>query len=160
MRKAGLIMIGAAFGLAACGEPTLRQLRAPGDGPDEFIIVPVLPLEEPADVTALPTPTPGGANRTDQLPKNDAALALGGRVESPNAPIPAIDASIVSYAQRTGVDPSIRAKLAKEDEDFRRRQARFTQIRIVPEDLYNRACLLYTSPSPRDLSTSRMPSSA
>ena len=25
---------------------------------------------------------------------------------------------------------------------------------------YNKACLLYTSPSPRDLSTSRMPSSA
>mgnify|MGYP003314023870 CR=1 FL=1 len=25
---------------------------------------------------------------------------------------------------------------------------------------YNRSCLLYTSPSPRDLSTSRMPSSA
>ena len=26
--------------------------------------------------------------------------------------------------------------------------------------MYHRACLLYTSPSPRDLSTSRMPSSA
>ena len=30
---------------------------------------------------------------------------------------------------------------------------------IVTEELYKR-CLLYTSPSPRDLSTSRMPSSA
>ena len=27
-------------------------------------------------------------------------------------------------------------------------------------DMYNNVCLLYTSPSPRDLSTSRMPSSA
>ena len=27
-------------------------------------------------------------------------------------------------------------------------------------DRYNAGCLLYTSPSPRDLSTSRMPSSA
>ena len=31
--------------------------------------------------------------------------------------------------------------------------------RLVPE-LIRRVCLLYTSPSPRDLSTSRMPSSA
>ena len=30
----------------------------------------------------------------------------------------------------------------------------------VQHDLYHRFCLLYTSPSPRDLSTSRMPSSA
>ena len=30
---------------------------------------------------------------------------------------------------------------------------------ILPEQMIN-ACLLYTSPSPRDLSTSRMPSSA
>ena len=28
------------------------------------------------------------------------------------------------------------------------------------KDIYGMACLLYTSPSPRDLSTSRMPSSA
>ena len=28
------------------------------------------------------------------------------------------------------------------------------------EDMKNNICLLYTSPSPRDLSTSRMPSSA
>ena len=27
-------------------------------------------------------------------------------------------------------------------------------------EIYTKACLLYTSPSPRDLSTSRMPSSA
>ena len=32
---------------------------------------------------------------------------------------------------------------------------------VVEENyLFTRACLLYTSPSPRDLSTSRMPSSA
>ena len=37
-------------------------------------------------------------------------------------------------------------------------------LREIPKDLIDeirpRACLLYTSPSPRDLSTSRMPSSA
>ena len=32
------------------------------------------------------------------------------------------------------------------------------QVNTVNDDIY--ACLLYTSPSPRDLSTSRMPSSA
>ena len=31
---------------------------------------------------------------------------------------------------------------------------------VWPKDEWNRNCLLYTSPSPRDLSTSRMPSSA
>ena len=31
---------------------------------------------------------------------------------------------------------------------------------IPPSELYTESCLLYTSPSPRDLSTSRMPSSA
>ena len=32
--------------------------------------------------------------------------------------------------------------------------------RVAPFKSQNMACLLYTSPSPRDLSTSRMPSSA
>ena len=30
----------------------------------------------------------------------------------------------------------------------------------IPTNMNNKSCLLYTSPSPRDLSTSRMPSSA
>ena len=139
MRKAGLIMIGALLGLAACGEPSLRELQASGDGPDEFIIVPALPLEEPENYTALPQPTPGGVNRTDQQPVSDAALALGGRLGSPDAPIPSVDTGLVSYAQRSGVDPNIRAKLAKEDAAFRKRRARFSQIRIVPEDRYDEA---------------------
>ena len=33
-------------------------------------------------------------------------------------------------------------------------------ITVVLENLEKQGCLLYTSPSPRDLSTSRMPSSA
>ena len=33
-------------------------------------------------------------------------------------------------------------------------------MRIAHENVLSRDCLLYTSPSPRDLSTSRMPSSA
>ena len=38
--------------------------------------------------------------------------------------------------------------------------ARLTEIRYVPLRVAVTRCLLYTSPSPRDLSTSRMPSSA
>ena len=35
-----------------------------------------------------------------------------------------------------------------------------TKITLQPIERYKKICLLYTSPSPRDLSTSRMPSSA
>ena len=36
----------------------------------------------------------------------------------------------------------------------------FPREHLFPKDLKHLSCLLYTSPSPRDLSTSRMPSSA
>ena len=34
------------------------------------------------------------------------------------------------------------------------------KVKLLKKPNYLRSCLLYTSPSPRDLSTSRMPSSA
>ena len=40
------------------------------------------------------------------------------------------------------------------------RRARRRLLSAVPRDVRHEDCLLYTSPSPRDLSTSRMPSSA
>ena len=36
----------------------------------------------------------------------------------------------------------------------------YTQAKFIPSSGLPFSCLLYTSPSPRDLSTSRMPSSA
>ena len=36
----------------------------------------------------------------------------------------------------------------------------FQTLRMIANDPDGKCCLLYTSPSPRDLSTSRMPSSA
>ena len=39
-------------------------------------------------------------------------------------------------------------------------QSRGFSVKIKKLDPYLNVCLLYTSPSPRDLSTSRMPSSA
>ena len=40
------------------------------------------------------------------------------------------------------------------------KEFRIDEINNIPVIKVNRGCLLYTSPSPRDLSTSRMPSSA
>ena len=48
--------------------------------------------------------------------------------------------------------------------NFPKQQATGAKARITKQafskEAYAKACLLYTSPSPRDLSTSRMPSSA
>mmetsp|Transcript_22535 Transcript_22535/g.36545 ORF Transcript_22535/g.36545 Transcript_22535/m.36545 type:complete len:174 (+) Transcript_22535:4309-4830(+) len=125
--------------LAACENKGLRHVVGTGDGPDEFIVVPVRPLEQPESLAALPEPTPGGFNRTDQRPLEESVAQLGGQRSSPNAPVPGRDAALVNHANRFGVDPGIRAALAAEDEKFRKRQARLTQIRIVRQDLYNRA---------------------
>ena len=140
MRKAaGLIIISAVLSLSACGEPKLRDLRNPGNGPDEFRVVPSLPLQQPESYSALPAPTPGSANLADPRPEADAIVALGGRPYSASAPIPGADSGLVSYASRKGVSPNIRTQLAQEDAAFRKRQARFTQIRLFPEDRYEQA---------------------
>ena len=73
-----IIAVATMITLAACGDkgaPQLMNLRS-GQGPDEFAIVPPKPLEMPQDLAALPDPTPGGFNRTDQNPEADAAIAL------------------------------------------------------------------------------------
>lgn len=139
MRASALFLIGAAVLLGACGEPRLRDLQSPSEGPDEFRIVPNLPLQPPESYTALPEPTPGAANRVDARPTSDVAAALGGRATSPTAAVPAADAGLVSYASRGGVSPNIRSQLAKEDAAFRKRQARFANIKLFPVDRYDDA---------------------
>ena len=57
--------------LAACENQGLRQITSRGDGPDEFIVVPAKPLEQPESFSALPQPTTGGFNRADQRPLAD-----------------------------------------------------------------------------------------
>ncbi|AJE45162.1 hypothetical protein P73_0447 [Celeribacter indicus] len=98
--------------LVACskgGDPLPNAVVA---GPDEFRVVPVKPLQQPATFSSLPAPTPGGTNLTDPSPKADAIIALGGRPSQAGG----ADGGIVNYASRYGVDPAIRAGLAQEDE--------------------------------------------
>ena len=61
-------------------------------------------------------------------------------------------------AQRHALDAFGGAELAAALRAYRADHAAWTAARREREELT--ACLLYTSPSPRDLSTSRMPSSA
>lgn len=128
MRKLGwgLALASAALmALTACGSadrtPQLMNLRSTTDGPDEFAIVPPKALAVPPDLTQLPEPTPGGGNLTDQNPGADAILALGGRPPAPVAGVAAADAGLVTYAARGGRAADIRARLAAEDLEFRRK---------------------------------------
>jgi hypothetical protein len=115
--------VAASLALAGCGgstPPKLMHLRSGSSGPDEFAILPVKPLELPADLAALPEPTPGGANRVDPAPLADAVVALGGRAQDPTAASSG-DAALLAYAARGGTSPDVRAVLAAEDLDFRSR---------------------------------------
>lgn len=105
--------------LAACGgDANLIRMRSTGNGPDEFATVPQQPLQMPPSLNDLPTPTPGGANRTDLNPSAEAIAALGG---NPNAArtIPSSDAAIVANAGRYGTETGVRGTLAAEDREFR-----------------------------------------
>lgn len=123
--------------LAACsrGDPTLLNLRAEGEGPDEFGILPTRPLEVPQDLSALPAPTPGGVNRADPDPEAELAEALGGNI---NRAQPGSQ-SLVSYATRFGVSQGIRDTLAAEDLEFRRRNNGRILERLAAVNVYHRA---------------------
>ena len=116
--KAALIALAL---LAACssGDPNLMRLKPSGQGPDEFSAIPSKPLEMPPSTTALPAPTPGGQNRADINPLEDAVVALGGNPAARSGTPPAADAGLVNYASRYGVSANIRQVLAKEDYDYR-----------------------------------------
>lgn len=116
-----IIAIATMVTLAACGDkgaPQLMNLRA-GQGPDEFAIVPPKALDMPENLSDLPEPTPGGANRTDRNPEAEAIAALGGKVSAAGG-IPSADAALYAQAARFGVDGGIRATLASEDLEWRR----------------------------------------
>jgi len=139
MRLKRMFLFGMALTLAACsGNDGLRHLSKPGDGPDEFRIIPAKPLEQPKDLAALPAPTPGGVNRTDLDPIGDAVAALGGsRSAVHGTAISNSDAALVNYTGRTGRSADIRQTVAAEDAEFRRKRGRFTNIKIGKQDRYN-----------------------
>jgi hypothetical protein len=115
----GALALAALLILAACGgdrPPQLMNIRSSTDGPDEFAILPPRPLQTPEDFTALPEPTPGGANLTDPDPNADAVAALGGDIAGGSRG----DAGLLNHASRYGVNANIRALLASEDLEWRR----------------------------------------
>lgn len=107
--------------LAACsqGDGGLMNIRNTEAGPDEFGVLPTRPLEIPSDLSSLPPPTPGAANRTDPQPQADAIAALGGNVNAGVPPAQAQD--LLGHVARFGAEGDIRAVLAQEDEAFRSR---------------------------------------
>lgn len=131
----------AVLALAGCAsdrEPTLMNVRAQGNGPDEFAILPPKPLEMPESLAELPAPTLGGSNRTDPTPKEDAVAALGGNLRAAGG-IPSGDGALVGYAARKGLTADIRGTLAAEDLQFRRDNDGRLLERIFNVNVYFRA---------------------
>ncbi|PKP68670.1 MAG: DUF3035 domain-containing protein [Alphaproteobacteria bacterium HGW-Alphaproteobacteria-4] len=122
--KIGLVLA-AMLALGACGsdkEPRLMNVRAGTSGPDEFGILPTKPLQMPANLAVLPTPTPGGTNLTDPTPEADAVAALGGsRAALASRGVPAADAGLMAHVAKFGAAADIRAVLAAEDLEYRRK---------------------------------------
>ncbi|MGJ8585676.1 MAG: DUF3035 domain-containing protein [Marinosulfonomonas sp.] len=135
--KIGLALV-LAVSLAACSnKPPRLMAHANGDGPDEFTVLPKKPLEDPKSYAELPVPTPGGSNRTDVNPEVDIALALGGSAAAvTRSGISASDRALIASASRYGVDPTIRATLAAEDLEFRKRNRGRIMYRLAGKDRY------------------------
>jgi len=137
----GIIVLTTAVALAGCGSKGLRKLQQPSTGPDEFLVMPTLPLTAPENYAALPAPTPGAANLTDPNPQADAIVALGGNAAALNAggSIPTSDGALVTASSRYGVEPGVRASLASEDANFRKRENWNSRIKLFPVDRYKEA---------------------
>ncbi|MEM6480352.1 MAG: DUF3035 domain-containing protein [Pseudomonadota bacterium] len=130
--------------LSACGnrdgDIQLRRLTDTGNGPSEFDVLPGKPLQEPESYTALPSPTPGGSNRTDVTPFADSVSALGGNPSALALTEPSSnDGALINHSRRFGVTPDIRATLAREDLEVRRRRGRVNILNIGPSDDYDLA---------------------
>lgn len=125
--------------LVACGggTPSLMNLRS-GEGPDEFAIVPPKPLEMPESLAELPEPSPGGGNRTDRRPEDEAIVALGGNPSAAGG-IPAADGAVYAHAARFGVEGGIRSTLASEDLEWRRDNNGRILERLLNVNVYYRA---------------------
>jgi hypothetical protein len=151
------VAAGAILLLSACArdaEPNLMNIRQAGDGPDEFGILPSLPLELPTDLAALPPPTPGGVNRADPTPNADAVAALGGNpgaLVARGTAVPAADGALLAQAGRYGITPGIRQTLAAEDLEFRRQNDGRLLERLFNANVYFRAYRPFALDQQREL---------
>ncbi|KGJ09398.1 DUF3035 domain-containing protein [Paracoccus sphaerophysae] len=126
--------------LGACESSGKLMTLASDDGPEEFAIVPSKPLELPPDLAALPAPTPGGSNITDQNPDADAVAALGGNPAQLAAQgVGAGDGALIAHAGRHGVTPGVRQITAQEDAEYRRRNGRRLLEVVARSNVYYRA---------------------
>lgn len=138
MRRIALLIL-IPLALGACANKGLRNLQNVSDGPNEFMLQPSKPLAAPDSYADLPPPTPGQANLADRSALAEGVTAFGGRPEASGGAIPARDGALVQHASRLGVAANIREDLAERDAQFRKRQGRFTQIRLFAVDRYNQA---------------------
>jgi len=137
-----LILLGLVLTVASCGwgNKPLTRLKNPDEGPDEFLITPGKPLQEPKSYSELPTPEPGAPNLADRDPRAEGIAALGGKPGATAAGgIPASDSGLVRYADRHGVRPDIRQVLRVEDDKIRRDYGRRNILHIGPRDNYTDA---------------------
>lgn len=126
--------------VGACESSGKLMTLASDDGPEEFAIVPSKPLELPPDLAALPAPTPGGSNITDQNPDADAVAALGGNPAQLAAQgVGAGDGALIAHAGRHGVTPGVRQITAQEDAEYRRRNGRRLLEVVARSNVYYRA---------------------
>lgn len=135
------LMIGAAAVaiIAGCGgDPKLNHFSS--RSPDEFAILPTMPLQMPETLNELPAPTPGGANRTDPHPEADAVAALGGNPAALSVQgVGAGDGALLGHAGRMGTDPAIRQELAEKDAEYRSRHRPRLLERLAGTNVYQRA---------------------
>jgi len=123
--------------LAGCAQDrSLRVFSQQGFGPDEFLVLLNKPLRMPEDLRILPEPSAIAGNLADPTPRQDAVRALGGGGRDSEGAVP-VGADLLAYSQRYGSAENIRALLAAEDADFRRRRGRFGHIRLARTDRYN-----------------------
>ncbi len=133
------LFLGLILSLAACSDDDglLNIKQEPGEGPDEFAVLPTKPLTIPEDVASLPAPTPGGSNITDPTPEFDVAAALGG-----NAGVlsrASNDGALLAHTGRFGVNPQIRPELAATDAEFRRNNRGLFLERLFDVNVYFQA---------------------
>ena len=120
------------------GHPTAAQL-----------LDPVLRLRLAARSARRVAPSPGIPGRAASgVASNPRLVGLGG-FEPPTSPLSGVRSNQLSYRPRRVAPDNVRLMAS----DLCGCSATRIEARL-------KGCLLYTSPSPRDLSTSRMPSSA